>query len=175
MSGAAVGGLYVAATRRSPVLAGSSSATTPIVITRAVTSPRPRAAFRPLPGPSCGRKAVYPRLLTHYSGDAISMVIEAGYLMKREHDIPAAAMDLAKRFLEPHPDINAKFKSASSAELKRVARKRATVIGSAWVAGLRIWLSVLTVKYEESEFGKFGWVMDPEGNRIELWPAPEGQ
>jgi predicted enzyme related to lactoylglutathione lyase len=27
---------------------------------------------------------------------------------------------------------------------------------------------------EESEFGKFGWVMDPEGNRIELWqPPPE--
>jgi len=22
---------------------------------------------------------------------------------------------------------------------------------------------------EESEFGKFGWVMDPEGNRLELW------
>lgn len=28
---------------------------------------------------------------------------------------------------------------------------------------------------EESEFGKFGWVMDPEGNKIELWQAPEGQ
>jgi predicted enzyme related to lactoylglutathione lyase len=28
-------------------------------------------------------------------------------------------------------------------------------------------------KVDESEFGKFGWVMDPEGNRIELWePAP---
>jgi predicted enzyme related to lactoylglutathione lyase len=25
---------------------------------------------------------------------------------------------------------------------------------------------------EASEFGKFGWVMDPEGNRIELWEAP---
>ena len=25
---------------------------------------------------------------------------------------------------------------------------------------------------EESEFGKFGWVMDPEGNRIELWEPP---
>src|SRR5690242_19622832 len=24
-------------------------------------------------------------------------------------------------------------------------------------------------KTEESEFGKFGWVMDPEGNRVELW------
>ncbi len=30
-------------------------------------------------------------------------------------------------------------------------------------------------RVEESEFGKFGWVMDPEGNRIELWQAPEGQ
>lgn len=27
-------------------------------------------------------------------------------------------------------------------------------------------------KNEESEFGKFGWVMDPEGNRIELWEPP---
>jgi len=29
-------------------------------------------------------------------------------------------------------------------------------------------------KVEESEFGKFGWVMDPEGNKVELWQAPEG-
>ncbi|WP_337840825.1 VOC family protein [Rheinheimera sp.] len=28
---------------------------------------------------------------------------------------------------------------------------------------------------EDSEFGKFGWVTDPEGNRIELWQPPEGQ
>jgi len=30
-------------------------------------------------------------------------------------------------------------------------------------------------KVEESEYGKFGWVMDPEGNRIELWEPPEGR
>ena len=30
-------------------------------------------------------------------------------------------------------------------------------------------------KVEESEYGKFGWVMDPEGNRIELWQPPEGK
>ena len=30
-------------------------------------------------------------------------------------------------------------------------------------------------KVEESEFGKFGWVMDPEGNRIELWQPLEGR
>jgi predicted enzyme related to lactoylglutathione lyase len=30
-------------------------------------------------------------------------------------------------------------------------------------------------KVDESEFGKFGWVMDPEGNRVELWQPPEGK
>jgi predicted enzyme related to lactoylglutathione lyase len=30
-------------------------------------------------------------------------------------------------------------------------------------------------KVEESEYGKFGWIMDPEGNRIELWQPPAGQ
>ncbi len=29
-------------------------------------------------------------------------------------------------------------------------------------------------KTETSEFGKFGWVMDPEGNRLELWEPPSG-
>lgn len=30
-------------------------------------------------------------------------------------------------------------------------------------------------KVDESEFGKFGWVIDPEGNKIELWEPPAGQ
>jgi len=28
---------------------------------------------------------------------------------------------------------------------------------------------------QDSEFGKFGWVLDPDGNKIELWEPPEGQ
>jgi predicted enzyme related to lactoylglutathione lyase len=28
---------------------------------------------------------------------------------------------------------------------------------------------------DDSEYGKFGWVIDPEGNKIELWQPPEGQ
>ncbi len=27
-------------------------------------------------------------------------------------------------------------------------------------------------KREESQFGRFGWIMDPEGNRVELWEPP---
>lgn len=29
-------------------------------------------------------------------------------------------------------------------------------------------------KVDVSDFGKFGWVMDPEGNRVELWEPPAG-
>lgn len=28
---------------------------------------------------------------------------------------------------------------------------------------------------EDSEYGKFGWVLDPEGNKVELWQPPSGQ
>jgi predicted enzyme related to lactoylglutathione lyase len=27
-------------------------------------------------------------------------------------------------------------------------------------------------KADDSEYGKFGWVMDPEGNKVELWEPP---
>jgi predicted enzyme related to lactoylglutathione lyase len=29
-------------------------------------------------------------------------------------------------------------------------------------------------KTEDGDFGKFGWVMDPEGNKVELWQPPAG-
>ena len=41
------------------------------------------------------------------------------------------------------------------------------------LAALRAEGCEVDAKVEESEYGKFGWVMDPEGNRIELWQAPE--
>lgn len=28
---------------------------------------------------------------------------------------------------------------------------------------------------DDSEFGKFGWVIDPEGNKVELWQPPAGR
>ncbi len=30
-------------------------------------------------------------------------------------------------------------------------------------------------KIEDSEYGKFAWVIDPEGNKVELWQPPPGQ
>jgi len=42
------------------------------------------------------------------------------------------------------------------------------------LAALRAEGCAVDDKTEESEFGKFGWVMDPDGNRIELWEPPPG-
>ncbi len=43
------------------------------------------------------------------------------------------------------------------------------------IAALRAEGCLVDEKVEESEFGKFGWVMDPENNRVELWEPPPGQ
>jgi len=50
------------------------------------------------------------------------------------------------------------------------------------VADLHVLLAALRAegcqvddKVEESEYGKFGWVLAPKGNRVELWQPPAGQ
>ena len=45
----------------------------------------------------------------------------------------------------------------------------------ALVAALRAEGCSVLEKTEESEYGKFGWVIDPEGNKVELWEPPPGQ
>jgi|SRR5271170_5764818 len=32
---------------------------------------------------------------------------------------------------------------------------------------------VTIVKSEDSDYGRFAWIMDPEGNKIELWEPPK--
>jgi predicted enzyme related to lactoylglutathione lyase len=44
----------------------------------------------------------------------------------------------------------------------------------AMLAQLRKAGATVDEKFEETEYGKFGWALDPEGNRFELWePPPE--
>jgi predicted enzyme related to lactoylglutathione lyase len=45
----------------------------------------------------------------------------------------------------------------------------------AMVAALRDEGCNVLDKIDESEYGKFAWVIDPEGNRVELWQPPAGQ
>lgn len=43
---------------------------------------------------------------------------------------------------------------------------------AAALAALRAEGCTVDDRTEESEYGKFGWVMDVEGNRVELWEPP---
>ena len=45
----------------------------------------------------------------------------------------------------------------------------------ALILALRMEGCNLLDKTEESEYRKFGWVIDPEGNKVELWEPPLGQ
>jgi predicted enzyme related to lactoylglutathione lyase len=40
------------------------------------------------------------------------------------------------------------------------------------LAQLKLAGAEIDPKTDSGEFGRFGWVMDPEGNRIELWEPP---
>jgi predicted enzyme related to lactoylglutathione lyase len=42
------------------------------------------------------------------------------------------------------------------------------------VAALRAEGCQVDERVEESEYGIFGWVIDPEGNKVELWQPPAG-
>lgn len=42
----------------------------------------------------------------------------------------------------------------------------------ALLAALRAEGCAVDAQVDESEHGKFGWVTDPEGNRVELWEPP---
>lgn len=44
---------------------------------------------------------------------------------------------------------------------------------AAVLATLRAEGCAVEEKSEDGEYGKFGWVMDPEGRRVELWQPPE--
>jgi predicted enzyme related to lactoylglutathione lyase len=46
---------------------------------------------------------------------------------------------------------------------------------AALLAALRAEGCEVLDKTEDSEYGKFGWVIDPEGNKVELWQPPAGQ
>jgi hypothetical protein len=60
--------------------------------------------------------------------------------------------------------------------------QRVTGIGGVFIKAndaesLRAWHQTrlgIDVQAEESELSRFGWVIDPEGNKVELWEPPAG-
>lgn len=72
--------------------------------------------------------------------------------------------------------------SIASESSDQFAPSRSTFMVNYRVDNLRTLIDALKAEgcnvhgdVQESEFGKFGWVIDPEGNKVELWEPPAGQ
>jgi predicted enzyme related to lactoylglutathione lyase len=83
---------------------------------------------------------------------------------------------------EGMPSAGTTIWSVSNAESDPFAPGKASFMVNYRVADLDSLLAALRSegcdvleKTDDSEYGKFGWVIDPEGNKVELWQPPEGQ
>lgn len=80
------------------------------------------------------------------------------------------------------PDKGTTVWSVSSLDDDHFAPGASSFMINYRVADLRLLIQELRAEgchvldqLEESEYGKFGWVIDPEGNKVELWEPPTGQ
>ena len=83
---------------------------------------------------------------------------------------------------EGNPTTGTTVWSIGAADGKRFAPSKSTFMVNYRVEDLAALLRALREegcevleKTDDSEYGKFGWVMDPEGNKVELWQPPAGQ
>jgi predicted enzyme related to lactoylglutathione lyase len=59
---------------------------------------------------------------------------------------------------------------ASSSQATDLTAKAARLLEAVKQEGVEI-----DPKREDYDYGRFAWIMDPEGNRIELWEPPKGK
>ncbi|HEY2808504.1 MAG TPA: VOC family protein [Steroidobacteraceae bacterium] len=72
--------------------------------------------------------------------------------------------------------------SGPSARLRRTCLRRASFMVNYRAQDLHALVKVLRAegcnvldRVDDSEYGKFAWAIDPEGNKVELWQPPAGQ
>lgn len=80
------------------------------------------------------------------------------------------------------PVIGTTIWSVASAQSEQFAPSTATFMINYRVEDLHALVKVLREegcnvldKIDDSEYGIFAWVVDPEGNKVELWQPPAGQ
>ncbi len=115
-------------------------------------------------------KARNPKALSQWYRDHLGMNVEkwGGVAFRWSQDNPAGA---GTTVWSPFPETTTYFAPSTAPFMidYRVENLRALL------AALRAEGCAVDDKMDESENGKFGWVTDPEGNRIELWEPPAGK
>lgn len=116
-------------------------------------------------------KAKDPKALSRWYRDHLGMNVEkwGGVVFRWAQDNPSAT---GTTVWNPFPEKTTYFGSATAQFMinYRVENLHAVL------AALRAEGCKVDDKVEESgQEGKFGWVTDPEGNRVELWEPPAGK
>jgi len=115
-------------------------------------------------------KAKNPKALAQWYRDHLGMNVEkwGGVAFRWNQDNPPGTGTTSWM---PFPE-NTRYFAPSTAQF--MINYRVENLHSV-LAALRAEGCAVDDKVEESGDGKFGWVTDPEGNRVELWEPPAGK
>jgi predicted enzyme related to lactoylglutathione lyase len=94
------------------------------------------------------------------SPDAGAMFSDADHLENPGFTIWAAFPENTEYFRSPDRQFMINFRVADLEALLPALREEGVAVDE---------------KMEAHEYGKFGWITDPEGNRVELWEPPKGE
>lgn len=115
-------------------------------------------------------KAKDPKALTEWYGKHLGVPVEkwGGVIFRWATDNPSGE---GSTTWSPFKEDTTYFAPSTSSFMInfRVADLHALL------AALRAEGCAVQDKVDESEYGKFGWVVDPEGNKVELWEPPAGK
>lgn len=116
-------------------------------------------------------KARDPQVLGAWYREHLGLPVEDGgyaVLQWRDHDDPARLGSTVWAVFDEGTDY-------LGAEKQRAMLNYRVADLDALLATLRREGVAVDEQVMEDENGRFGWITDPEGNRIELWQPPEGR
>lgn len=109
-------------------------------------------------------KALYEWYRTHLGIDSTpgvgAMFNDADHLENPGFTLWSIFPDDTKYFQSPERRFMINFRVADLEALLKALREEGVQVDE---------------KMEAHEYGKFGWITDPEGNRMELWEPPKGE
>jgi catechol 2,3-dioxygenase-like lactoylglutathione lyase family enzyme len=113
-------------------------------------------------------KSKDPKALQAWYAERLGVPVQDSGVVVFEWDDPAHPEKKGQTVLSPFA-ADTKYFDPSTAPFMINFRVRDlhAMLAQLRAAGVRV-----DDKVDESEYGRFGWIMDPDGNRIELWEPP---
>ena len=113
-------------------------------------------------------KSKDPKALQAWYAERLGVPVHDGGVMMLEWEDPTHPSRKGQTVVAPFP-ADTKYFEPSTAPFMVNFRVRDldAMLAQLRAAGVRV-----DDKIDESEYGRFGWVIDPDGNRIELWQPP---